>query len=194
MGEALAHRNHPSPYPLDEHLGNLREVHPPRGMAEEVVEAQAALMGVDQVIIAQGVKALQATTQGTRTLVTMALVVGAQAGKILVAAAAATLEAKAPGATMNRLTKTQTKVLGHIGTEVTLRTHDNRLYWAGTTGNSSTPPGGELRPHDHNREPPGKDFRIRATTRFTNISMRLSRTWLMTSCDVCQRRLGRMHT
>jgi len=189
MGEALAHRNHPSPYPLDEHLGNLREVHPPGEMAEEVVEAQAALMGVDQVIIAQGVKALQATTQGTRTLVTMALVVGAQAGKILVAAVV-TLEAKAPGATMNRLTK----VLGHIGMEVTLRTHDNRLYRVGMTGNSSTPPGGELRPHDHNREPPGKDFRIRATTRFVNISMRLSRTWLTTSCNVHQRHPGRMHT
>jgi len=171
MGEALTHRNHPSPYPLDEHLGNLQEVHPPGGMAEEVVESQAALMGADQVIIAQGVKALQATTQGTRTLVTMAL-----------------------GATMNRLTKTQTKVLGHIGTEVTLRTHNNRLYRASTTGNSSTPPGGELRPRDHNREPPGKDFRIRATTRFANVSTRLSRMRLTTSCDVRQRRPGRMRT
>jgi len=193
MGEALAHRNHPSLYPLDEHLGNLQEVHPPGGMAEEVVEAQAALMGADQVIIAQGVKALQGTTQGTRTLVTMALVVGAQAGKILVVAAA-TLEAKAPGATMNCLTKTQTKVLGHIGTEVTLRTHDNRLYQAGMTGNSSTPPGGELRPRDHNREPPGKDFRIRATMHFANVSTRLSRTRLTTSCNVRQRRPGRMCT
>jgi len=187
MGEALTHRNHPSPYPLDEHLGNLQEVHPPRGMAEEVVESQAALMGADQVIIAQGVKALQATTQGT-----MALVVGAQAGKILVAAV--TLEAKALGAMMNRLTKTQTKVLGHIGTEVTLRTHNNQLYRAGTTGNSSTPPGGELTPRDHNRKPPGKDFRIRATTRFVNVSTRLSRMRLTTSCDVHQRRPGRMRT
>jgi len=162
MGEVLTHRNHPSPYPLDEHLGNLWEVHPPGGMAEEVVEAQAALMGADQVIIAQGVKALQATTPGTMTLVGVALVVEAQAGEIPGVAAVATLEAEAPGATMNRLTKTQTKVLGHLGTEVTLRAHDKRLYRAGTTGNSSTPPGGELSPCDHNCEPPGKDFRTRA--------------------------------
>jgi len=145
MGEVLAHRNHPSPYPLNEHLGNLWEVHPPRGMAEEVVEAQATLMGADQVIIAQGVKALQATTP-----------VGvAQAGEI---PAAATLEAEALGATMNRLTKTQTKVLGHLGMEVTLRAHNKRLYQAGTTGNSSTPPGGELSLRDHNRGPRGRTF------------------------------------
>ena len=81
-----------------------------------MVEAQATLMGVDQVIIAQGVKALQATTPGTMTPVGVA-----QAGEIPVAA---TLEAEALGAMMNRLTKTQMKVLGHLGTEVTLRTHD----------------------------------------------------------------------
>ena len=58
MGEALAHHNQPSPYPLNKHLGNLWEVHPPGGMAEEVVEAQAALMGADQVIIHRVVEVL----------------------------------------------------------------------------------------------------------------------------------------
>jgi len=195
MGEVLTHCNHPSPYPLDKHLGDLQEVHPPGGMAEEVVEAQAALMGADQVIIAQGVKVLQATTPGTRTPVGVALVVEAQAGEIPIpVAAAATLEAEAPGATMNCLTKTQTKVLGHLGTEVTLRAHDKRLYRAGTTGNSSTPPGGELSLRDHNHKPLGKDFRTRATMRFANVSTRLSRTRLTTSCNVCQHHPGRMRT
>ena len=109
-------------------------------------------------MIAQGVKALQATTPGTMTLVGVALVVEAQAGEIPGVAAVATLEAEAPGATMNRLTKTQTKVLGHLGMEVTLRAHNKRLYQAGTTGNSSTPPGGELSLRDHNRGPRGRTF------------------------------------
>jgi hypothetical protein len=168
--------------PLGERPEDLREDQPPGGVTGEVIEALADHAAAD-LVAATPVAALEATALRATTLVAKAPVAEALVAEALVAKAPAaeTPVATTPEAATTHPTKTQTIHLGHKGTEVALRPHDRQQPRQGTTGSSSTPPGGELRPHDHHREPPGKGFQTRATTRFANAYTKPLRMRLMTS-------------
>lgn len=155
---------------------------------------------------AQAIIAPEATTPVEVTPAEVAPVVVAQAGEapegetpmamapMAMALAAMAPAAKTPEAAMNHLTTTRVTTLSHAGMEVTLHPHDEQRPRRDMTGSSSTPPGGELKPQDHDLEPPGKDYRKRATTRFANVFTRPSRTRPATCYGAHLRHLGRTRT
>ena len=193
MDALHVHRNRRPPYPLDDRPGDLREIQPPGEVTGEAVEALD-----DRVAVALEEEAprmtIPAAVAPAEALAGVDLAGGTPTGGTPAGETQAATQAMALTAATNRPTMIRVTTLDHMGMEVTLHPHDEQLPRRDTTGNSSMPLGGELKPRDHDLEPLGKGYRKCATTRFANAFTKRSRTRPTTSYGAHPPHQGRTHT